>query len=201
MNENRVLCVMAHPDDAEIWCGGALVSNNQIGTSRILVERVSKERELEARLGAEELGCQIRTSEVVDEIICQNEITEFMPHAIITHNIQDLHPDHRRISASVLGAIFDARIKTGCPKRLYFCDSYTSSLLNGNVRGDCIVPIDSHFDRKVSALEKHKSQPVQNFRELMERQAAFWGLRVGCRYAEAFDRVSVMGQIPPHETM
>ena len=127
-------------------------------------------------------------------------MTEFRPDIVITHRVDDVHPDHRLTALTVLGVLPDVVITTGFPKRVYVCDTYESATLNGFVSARVIVDVSETFDLKITALRAHQSQPISHFAAMAERMGASWGGRIGKQWAEAFDPVPVLGRLPsaPH---
>jgi threonine aldolase len=84
---------------------------------------------------------------------------------------------------------------------LYVCDTYNSLTISGSVTAGAIVNIDRTFEKKMEALRKHRSQPIEHFGEMARRQAEMWGARIGCRWAEAFDAVPVLGIVGARHTL
>jgi LmbE family N-acetylglucosaminyl deacetylase len=59
-----------------------------------------------------------------------------------------------------------------------------------------VVDVSTTFEVKMHALRAHASQPLDHFVGMAERLALGWGARIGVTFAEAFDPVSVLGQMP-----
>jgi N-acetylglucosamine malate deacetylase 1 len=115
---------------------------------------------------------------------------------VVTHRLDDVHPDHRRVATAVLAAIPDAVIAGGRPLRLFTCDSYESLTLGGQVTGHTIVDVSTTFEAKMQALQAHMSQPLDHFGPMAERLGRSWGARIGVTFAEAFEPVPVLGRLP-----
>jgi len=187
---------MAHPDDAELWAGGTLALHAQYAAVTVAVERNDPVRMREAAQGAQTLGVRL---EVVDELTaaaCAALCGTLRAEILITHHVDDVHPDHRRAATAVLAAIPEAVIATGHPRRLYTCDSYESLTLHGPVAGHTIVDITTTFEVKMRALHAHQSQPLDHFGAMAERLARLWGARIGAAYAEPFTPLPVLGRLP-----
>ncbi|SEG93877.1 N-acetylglucosaminyl deacetylase, LmbE family [Thermomonospora echinospora] len=197
-----VLAVMAHPDDAELWAGGTLALHAANGVAvTIAVASHGAVRDAETAAGAAVLGAEIHllpemTAETVGDLLRLHR-----PEVVITHALQDVHPEHRRAGQAVLEALPDVVIDTGHPRRVYGCETYNGLTLDGTTQPRAVVDISDTYATKTRALDAHRSQPIQNhFGPMAETLARLWGARIGTAYAEAFTAVPVLGQLPatPH---
>ena len=191
-----LLVVMAHPDDAEIWCGGTICKHGASGGSTILVSVSCATRSREADESAKILGASVRSHDILTRQSIFNVINEVRPAVVVTHSNSDCHVDHRTVADQCLAAVKDTRIKIGLPSRLYFCDTYNSLEINGLFSPTHIVDVSNLYDRKVEAIKKHVSQFQVDWLGMVKRQNAIWGARIGVQYAEAFKTVPILGQIP-----
>ncbi|MGW2544046.1 PIG-L deacetylase family protein [Kitasatospora sp. NPDC001574] len=192
-----VLALFAHPDDAELWAGATLAHHAQHAMVTVAVPRRDEQRDREAREGAAVLGTQLRQLERLDEEAVHRLLLETLPDVVITHPLNDVHPEHRAVAHTVLAAIPEPRIATGRPRRLYTCDSYNSLTLDGPVRADVIVEVTATFPTKMAALRKHASQPIeQHFGPMAETLGRLWGARIGTAHGEAFTSVPILGCVP-----
>lgn len=192
----RLLAIMAHPDDAELWAGGTIAIHARHRAAMIAVSSSSSRRLNEAKRGAGILGATIdvRRKWSIREYV--RLIAAFRPDVIVTHRLDDCHPDHRATAEAVLGAVPTAVIKFGFPTRLYSCDSYESLSTNGPIPGRVIVDTTDTFSIKLKALRHHKSQPLEHFEAMALRLGALWGGRIGTKWAEAFDAIPLLGRVP-----
>ncbi len=191
-----VLAVMAHADDAELWAGGTLAFHARAATVTVAIERAEEVRMREAAQGAGVLGATLRVLDALTPETCAALLIELRPQVVITHHLDDVHPDHRRAADCVLAAIPRAVIDCGHPRRLYICDSYESLTLHGHVTSRTIIDVTQTFAAKMQALGMHTSQPLDHFAPMAERLARSWGARIGTNYAEAFDPIPVLGRLP-----
>lgn len=191
-----ILAVMAHPDDAELWAGGTLALHARHQEAVIAVEQRGAERSAEAAEGARRLGVGLRLAEAITPASCAALLLELRPEVVVTHRLDDVHADHRRVAEAVLAAIPEAVIAQGRPLRLYTCDSYESLTIGGQVGGRTLVDVSTTFEAKMHSLRAHASQPLDHFGAMAERLARSWGARIGVAYAEAFDPVPVLGRLP-----
>ncbi|MCP4782617.1 MAG: LmbE family protein [Fuerstiella sp.] len=118
----RVLAVVAHPDDAELLCAGALARARSDGAAigiavlcrgdkgqsdppiENLGELRSGEMQASARLlQAELLEGGFGDGELFDEVQSRRTVVEmlrqFRPTTVLAHSADDYHPDHRAASA------------------------------------------------------------------------------------------------------
>jgi LmbE family N-acetylglucosaminyl deacetylase len=116
---DRVLAVMAHPDDAELLCAGTLARAREDGAAiglcvlcagdkgvasgqtppDLAATRRSEAEAAAALLGAEPFWLGWPDGELVDAIPHRRWLIEiyrrFQPTLILTHAPEDYHPDHR----------------------------------------------------------------------------------------------------------
>ncbi len=125
----RVLAAMAHPDDAEILCGGTLfhlktrgwdlgvltMTSGDCGSATHTKEEISRIRAGEARAAADFLGAWYGCAGMMDIEICFNAenlrrvveaMREFSPDVVITHSPVDYMVDHEETSRLVRSAAF-----------------------------------------------------------------------------------------------
>jgi len=123
------MAVAAHPDDAELFCGGTLLKLRALGRAGVLVDvsdggagtRGSADiRAREAAAAAKALGVtrvclgepdgHLRnTLEAQWKLI--EAIRRFRPKVVFTHHPSEEHPDHGAVAAMVKEAVFRAGLK------------------------------------------------------------------------------------------
>jgi bacillithiol biosynthesis deacetylase BshB1 len=125
-----VLAVMAHPDDAELLCGGALRKSARRGERAGIVDLTRGEmgtrgtpeiRAREASRAAEILGLAERRNAGLPDGHLENSldarrvvaalIRELRPRIVVTHWVEGRHPDHRAAAALVRDAAFLAGLR------------------------------------------------------------------------------------------
>jgi N-acetylglucosamine malate deacetylase 1 len=182
---NRVLAVGAHPDDLEIQCGGtlarfakmgavismAIATDGSAGHMLILPDELAVIRHSEAKEAARLIGAELYWMGFSDEMIFDDIATRLhfvevirkaRPDLILTHNPDDYHPDHRRVSRLVFDASFLsglANITTKSPfhpgvQPLYYFDSMGGIEFQPTE----YVDITETFEVKREMLSRHKSQ-------------------------------------------
>jgi N-acetylglucosamine malate deacetylase 1 len=199
----RMMAVMAHPDDAEIWCGGTLTIHAEKGDIiRICTLSYTEDsvRGREALEGANRMGCEVELLGLKDTSIRDSDeaaeklrrsMDSFRPDIIITHWLDDMHPDHeatfrvlrRALVCGFLGKSLD-NLK-GTP-RIFCCDTYGSMGLRGPFMPDQLVDVKEVWEKKKSAIQAHESQPLPFYLDMIEQQCLIHGRVAGTELAEGF---------------
>jgi LmbE family N-acetylglucosaminyl deacetylase len=184
----RVLCIGAHPDDCEIQFGGTAakfaglghavkfisVTNGDAGHPVRNGAELAAVRAEEARESARRLG--IAANAVLDnrdgqlfpsldarwEIV--REIRRWQADIVLTHRPYDYHPDHRYTGQLVQDSAYLVVVPNICPDVPALQRNPVYMYLEDQFRrpapfsADIAVDIDATWDRKVDALDAHKSQ-------------------------------------------
>jgi len=202
-----LLAIMAHPDDAEVWAGGAILNHRERGDEvllAVLTYREGDPRGHEAQRGAELLGAEVRlfgapdrhlraTPELVEAVAAT--LATFRPTLVLTHWPDDSHPDHSAASEVARRAIVATPRLSRSLHGLFACDTYYSLGLHGPFVPDLFVDISTVWERKLAAIRAHTSQSPEEYVALIERQCRQHGARAGTRYAEAFRRLPLYGRL------
>ena len=175
-----VLAVMAHPDDAELLCGGALIKSAQAGERVGILDLTAGEmgsagtpalRAEEAARAAQTMGVTERLCaglpdarvENTDEArrIVAGHLRTLRPRVVVTHWKVGRHRDHRIASELVRDACFLAGLKKldaeGDPFRPLKL-VYATAFREDAGPPDFVVDITAHMDRKIEAIESYGSQ-------------------------------------------
>lgn len=175
-----VLAVMAHPDDAEIFCGGALIKSADAGERTGVLDLTAGEaasrgtiesRAREAAVAAESLGlAERRCAELSDaDLVNDREsrsvvagiIRALRPRVIVTHWTRGRHPDHRAAAALARDAAFLAGLRNfpaqGEPHRPEKM-VYALAFIEDAVKPTFVVDISAQMDGKIAALEAYGTQ-------------------------------------------
>lgn len=188
MDVLRVLVFGAHPDDADINCGGLALkyssqghivkfvscTNGATGHFGIGGIELARRRYLEAQESAKIANLneyQIldwHTGEleptVVNRKVIIKIIRDFKPDLIITHRPNDYHPDHRYTSQLVQDASYIITVPNMLPltdivtKTPVICYMHDDFQKPYPFRPDIVVGIDDVIDKKLAMLHCHKSQ-------------------------------------------
>jgi LmbE family N-acetylglucosaminyl deacetylase len=194
-----ILAIMAHPDDAELWAGGTLALHARTTTVTVAVVKSDGDRMREAIDSARILGATLHELPMRPTMTNMRDLLlDARPDIVITHPLNDVHADHRRIATTVLDALPDAVITTGRPRRVYTCDTYNSLTLDGPTRASTIIDVSATFKVKLQALAAHDgTQPITvHFARMAETLGRLWGARIGTKYAEAYTAIPILGRLP-----
>jgi LmbE family N-acetylglucosaminyl deacetylase len=206
----RLMAVMAHPDDAEIWCGGTLLLHTDRGDEVcicILSYTKDSQRGMEAQESARQLGCQVELLGMQDAGIRDSAegvqrvwrcIESFKPDTIITHWHDDMHPDHEATFRLVRRAFLWNLVVKPVEKieffpRIFCCDSISSIGLHDRFAPDRYVDVSSVWDQKITAIKIHQSQPLLYFLEMIDKQCLAHGRESGKERAEGFRYLPLFG--------
>ena len=207
----RILAVMAHPDDAEIWCGGTILRHVQAGDEvriAILAGQLETPRWVEAEEGARRLGCRALPVGLADTAIRDTEpavaglkeiFTSFWPDLILTHWFDDMHPDHEAAFRLVRRGLLRTCLEAGKDDlaafpRTFCCDTYESRGLRGAFSPDRYVDVTGVWEAKLAALKAHESQYLSHYVEMISGQGASHGRAAGVARAEGFLYVPLFGR-------
>lgn len=210
-----ILVIGAHPDDAEIGCGGTIAHYKKRGKKVGILDLSNGEptpfgtvekRSTEAKAASEVLHVDIRitldmTNRYIENTIENRKkvsevIRKYKPDILITHPSDDWHPDHIACHQIVNAAKFQSKLtKTGSqysehyPKYVFYFDH--SHLKDKNRKLDFLVDISDSLEDKITALKAYKSQFVDNKKHLrifdyIKERAGFLGYQIGVKYAEGF---------------
>ena len=210
------LIIACHPDDAEIGCGGAILSLKAQGAKIGVLDLTNGEptphgspeirkRECEAAtaiLGLDwrsNLGLPNRSlvADLESRKLVAGMIRQLRPRTLITHYWEDAHPDHVAASALVDAARFWAKLsKTDMPgtphypaKILYFPSMHLPQHLKPSV----VLDVTAYHDRKIEALKCYPSQFIAGRSTTcptnfddLTARARYFGWLIGAVYGEPF---------------
>ena len=175
-----VLAVMAHPDDAELLCGGALLRSADRGERTGVLDLTRGEagsrgtpetREAEATRASKVLGLAVRRNAGLPDAGIRNDgesrvvvaslLRELRPRVVVTHWLEGRHPDHRVAAELVHDACFLAGLQrypaAGEPHRPFKL-IHVLSYREDAPRPTFVVDITDQIERKLEALACYPSQ-------------------------------------------
>jgi bacillithiol biosynthesis deacetylase BshB1 len=206
-----LLAIAAHPDDAELTCGGTLAKAARAGYRVGILDLVagesgtsgSAERRLqEAVRAAAALGVHEHLHNTDDtRRVVVEWIRHYRPRTVILPFPIGRHPDHRIASELARDACYLAGLKrydaNGRPYRP-FKILYALAYREDPVKPTFVVDVSATFKAKMKAIHCYKSQfdgakqageifPTgQGLYERVERQAEHYGSLIRTRYGEPF---------------
>lgn len=175
-----ILAVMAHPDDAELVCGGALsksaraglrvgildLTAGEMGSSGTPEQRVAEAAEAARRLGVAERRCAgLPDSAIENDNESRHVVAEHLralrPAVVVTHWKVGRHRDHRVASELVRDACFlsglrklDVPGEPFRPRKVVYASAYREDV----GRPDFVVDVTDDVERKFHALAAYASQ-------------------------------------------
>jgi bacillithiol biosynthesis deacetylase BshB1 len=210
------LVIACHPDDAEIGCGGAILSLKAQGAKVGVLDLTDGEptphgspdirrRETEAATAILQLdwrgnvGLPNRSllADLESRRLVATMIRQLRPRVLITHYWEDAHPDHVAASALVDAARFWAKLSktdmAGLPhqpaKILYF----PSMHLRLHLKPSFVLDVTPYHERKMQALACYHSQFMAGrpatpltIFDDIIARARYYGWTIGALYGEPF---------------
>lgn len=175
-----VLAVMAHPDDAELLCGGALAKSVDAGQRVGILDLTAGEmgsqgtpelRAREAEAAAALLGVHVRLNAGLPDSRLENteanrlllvsHLRTLRPRVVVTHWKVGRHRDHRLTSELVRDACFlsalrklDAPGDPFRPLKLVYATAFREDADPPSF----VVDISAQMDRKMEAVAAYGSQ-------------------------------------------
>ena len=204
----RVLAIAAHPDDVELLCAGTLArlgtAGHELSVAHMTVgdkggqkppDELARIRGEEAEqaaavIGARTFGGICGDLELYDCEAHRARIAEILdaagPDLVLTHALNDYHPDHRITGRLVVGEL--DRRAAGAPSLLYM-DTVGAVDFVPEVYTD----ITETVEVKKQMLRCHASQVAwmasyraTDMEYIIEWLGRWRGLECGARYAEGF---------------
>jgi N-acetylglucosamine malate deacetylase 1 len=176
-----LLAIMAHPDDAELLCGGTLARMAAQGYRVGILDLTRGEsgsfgdtdtRAQEAQAAAKVLGVAHRVSAGLPDgrlehtpaarAVVASHIRELKPRTVILHWPDARHPDHRAASELGRDACFIAGMKKAAdvngeahrPNKVL----YSLTFQETQEKPSFVVDITDHIDKKLDAIFSFSSQ-------------------------------------------
>lgn len=175
-----VLAIVAHPDDAELLCGGSLLQSRDRGERTGILDLTRGEmgsqgspdlRASEAQRASEVLGLDVRRNAGLPDARLQNtpetrrvvieQIRDLKPRVVVTHWIHGRHPDHRVTAELVHDSCYLAGLKnypaSGSPFRPLKV-VHALSFREEPQKPTFVVDITDQIERKLEAIAAYESQ-------------------------------------------
>jgi bacillithiol biosynthesis deacetylase BshB1 len=175
-----VLAIMAHPDDAELLCGGALIKSARRGERAGVLDLTRGEsgthgsadvRQREAERASEIMGLAARRNVGLPDAALENNLEarravvavlrELRPRIVVTHWREGRHPDHRVAARLAFDACYLAGLANfdapGDPHRPFKVVEATAFREDAEPPS-FVVDVTEEMDRKIEALRAYDSQ-------------------------------------------
>ena len=210
----NVMLIASHPDDVEIGMGGTTAAMIAEGHNVTLIDLSNGEptpygnpeiRAKESKAASAILGLKNRITldipnrEIFDNIENRKKLANLMrqhkPDVIFIPYWDDAHPDHiQACSLAVAARFYSKLVKSDLehqphyPKKIFH---YFSLHIKLKISPSFIFDISDYFEKKISAVQAYRSQfennpNNKNFLQLLEKENAYWGSKIGDKYRGAF---------------
>lgn len=185
--KQRLMIVVAHPDDAEFNAAGLMLryaeqgcaisitclTDGSAGHQTLNRQELAKRRAQEAAAAARELGAELTIWPQPDGALepklalrerLIHEIRVYAPDLLITHRPYDYHPDHRAAAQLVQDACYMVRVPNVVPEvpalREDVVVAHMCDFFTSPepFAADVVLPLDGRFDAACALLAKHESQ-------------------------------------------
>jgi bacillithiol biosynthesis deacetylase BshB1 len=178
-----ILVLAAHPDDAELGCGGTIAKHIALGHRVGIVDITRGElgtrgtpqlREKEALDSARILGVSTRESLNLPDGFFQNTkehqisviraIRKYRPQIVLANAVYDRHSDHGRAAELVTDASFLSglvKVETqedGVPQEAWRPSVIYHYIQSQLIAPDIIVDVSDHWAKKMEAIAAFKTQ-------------------------------------------
>jgi LmbE family N-acetylglucosaminyl deacetylase len=215
MNDaKRILILCAHSDDQVIGPGGTIVqlarkgakvrtyicsfgeqSHPHLQEDEVRRIRVQESKDADRILGGSGvIFLGMREGKFWKEYQARGwrrkllkHIADFKPDVILTHSVDDPHPDHRDVYRMATDLYEHGNLRC----EMYMFDIWTIFNVKKRRLPRLVVDISTTFSRKLDALQVFRSQKVALFTLLWSvyTRAFTQGLKRGVRWGEVFYRV------------
>lgn len=178
-----VLVFAAHPDDAELSCGGTILSLVKQGKKVGVVDFTRGEmgtrgtpeiRDQEAAEASKILKLSARENLGVKDVFFENNddvvlevvkrIRKYQPSVILANALSDRHPDHGKAAAVVKKATFLAGLKKleteleGVNQERWYIKSLHHYVQTDFHKPDFVVDVSEFWEQRMQAVRAFKSQ-------------------------------------------
>ncbi len=178
-----ILVLSAHPDDAELGCGGTIAAhvanNKKVGVidftqGEMGTRGTPKIRQQEAEASSKILGLSVRENlgfadaffinDKVHQLAVVKKIRQYQPEIVIANAIHDRHPDHAKASDLAKTACFLSGLRkietvhNNVPQQAWRPKTVFHFIQNNYIKPDFVLDISAHWETKIAAIKAFRSQ-------------------------------------------
>ncbi len=178
-----ILVLSAHPDDAELGCGGTIIQAAARGQKVGIIDFTRGElgtrgsvpiRDAEAAKAAKIMGASVRENmNFRDGFFTNNEehqlpliqkIRKYQPDIVLAAAPRDRHPDHARASELIIDACFLSGLvkitseENGEPQAPWRPKALYHFIQSILLKPDFVVDVSEYWDTKMEAIKAFQSQ-------------------------------------------
>jgi bacillithiol biosynthesis deacetylase BshB1 len=221
MSHVDILAIFAHPDDLELTVGGTMLKMKSLGyrTGALDVTRgemgtrgTVEGRALEAEDASRILRLDFRENlgladghvfvEDVSRTAMVRALRRLKPKVILTHQLDDPHPDHDHIARLVREAARLSSIRNYDPEsggEKILVPTVAHNIFSRHVLPSFVVDISPFLEEKMAAIRAHRSQfhdpnstepetrlTASGFLDELENRSRYFGSLIGVAAGEPF---------------
>ena len=198
----RIAVLAAHPDDAEIWCGGTISKHSRQGDAieifgffQQVPHRTNCARRSAEILGANYISCSDAGPATLDRNYAK-AISEFSPDLILTHWGLDSHPDHQRTFEIARRSIIElVRLGGSPPRALFSFTTYRNLGVHATFPAEFYIDVSAEWNNKLQAIRVHDDQFPEEIISDIEPLFKIHGQIISREYAEPFCEVPIFGRL------
>jgi len=179
-----ILALSAHPDDAELGCGGTLIRHAKAGMKVGIVDMTRGElgtrgtverRNAEAAASAAIMGVSVRTNLGLADGFFENNqehqlkvvaaLRAYRPEIVLANAIFDRHPDHGKgaelsYTACFLSGLVKVKTKdeNGAEQQPWRPKALYHYIQSQFIKPDVVVDVSAEWDQKMTAIRAFRSQ-------------------------------------------
>jgi len=178
-----LLVFAAHPDDAELGCGGTIIKHVLLGKKVGIVDLTRGEmgtrgnadlRAKESLAASKVLGVAVRENLGFEDAFFRNDkahqlgvmtmIRKYQPDIILCNAVSDRHPDHGRAGQLISEANFYSgliKVPTtdeGKPQTCWRAKAVYHYIQDRYIKPDFAIDITEVMEKKMKAIHAYKSQ-------------------------------------------
>ncbi len=178
-----IMVLSAHPDDAELGCGGTIAAHVAKGKKVGVIDFTRGEmgtrgtpelRKEEAEASSKILGLSVRenldfadaffVNDKEHQLKVVQKIRQYQPDIVLANAIRDRHSDHAKASDLATSACFLSglqKIETeldGKPQQAWRPKAVYHFIQNDFIQPDFVVDISPYWETKIKAIKAFKSQ-------------------------------------------
>lgn len=221
MPEVDILAIFAHPDDVELGVGGTLLKMRSLGYQTGILDVTAGEMGTRgtAKGRADEAGAAAKILKVnvrknlglpdghvfvtdVERTAMVRTLRALKPRVVLTHQLDDPHPDHDHIARLVrescrLASMKNYDAETGADK--IPVPIVAHNIFSRRVQPSFVVDITDFLSEKMDAIRAHSSQfykpgstepetrlTAKNFLDELENRSRYFGSLIGVGAGEPF---------------
>ena len=221
MDQIDILAVFAHPDDVELTVGGTLLKMKDLGYRTGALDVTSGEmgtrgtvegRQEEAERAGKILKLDVRENLGLPDghVFCDDDsrtklvrvLRRLKPKVILTHQIDDPHPDHNHISQLVRESARLSSMKRydeGTGDEKIPVPNVAHNIFSRRVQPSFVVDVSDFLEAKMDAIRAHTSQfydpnssepetrlTSKTFLDELEARSRYFGSLIGVEAGEPY---------------